>query len=577
MSNTLKILRHSASELLALAVSSLFPKVQLVSGEATSLGFYYDFFLSESIDVNQLPFIEERMRDFMRQDLPIKVMEMMRKNAIELFKHHHQNLKVALLKANVETLVHICQIGHFYDLGYPPFVKTTKQMGAIKLINIDHIPVSLPGHPSLTLTRIQGTAFPDQASLKQFLKKAEEAKHRDHRLLGKEMHLFTTFDETCPGCWSWYPKGALIREILLDWWRNEHRSQKYQPVATPNLMKPNAADSQSLLVNFDNKPFSLCSTKAPSHALLFKSKLHSYRNLPIRYCECSEFYDPIKETHLWGLLRARAFTTDSVYAFCTLDQVLNELTSSLQFIEKIFRMFNFETHWHLISRNSGSMGSLIKWDESLDSIIKALKRCNLKYTLNGEGKALYGPKAEMYFTDSLGREWKGPYIYIDLYHPEKFGLHYQGSDDCMHVPVMIGRSMFGSIERLIAILVEHYAGVLPLWLAPEQVRVIPVTDKSMEYAAQVFNELEQSSFRASIDNRKENLGAKVHAAEKEKVPYLIVIGEKEEKNKTITLRRFLNEEVQEGIKLGQFLEQLSSEVSGSKKQRSVPQIGKTLP
>lgn len=563
MTDTLKTLRHSAAELLAVAVCSLFPKAQLVNGDATALGFYYDFFFPEPISAEQFPFIEERMRDFMRQALHFKVTEMMRKNAMELFKYHHQDLKVALLKANVETLVHVCQIGQFYDLAYPPFVETTKQIGVVKLLDISSLTVSLPGRPNLSLTRIQGTAFPDTASLKQFLKMSEVAKECDHRLLGKEMHLFATFDETCPGCWSWFPKGTLIREILLDWWREEHRRQKYQLVSTPNLVKTHVLDkTHQPLLSFEpaGPSYAVCPTKALLHALIFKSKLHSYRELPIRYCEYGQLYDQVKEGHLWGMLRARAFTADSAYAFCTSAQVSDELISSLQFIDKIFKIFGFEAHWHLISKSQNSKGFLKKWDESQDSLVKALKMCGFAYTLDNEGEAPYGPTIEVRFTDALGRKWKGPYVYIDLYHPERFGLHYQGQDDRMHAPVMVGRSMFGSIERLTAILIEHYTGKLPLWLAPEQVRIIPAADKNAEYAAQVYSEVEQAGFRASVDYRKENLGAKVHAAESEKVPYMIVVGDKEEKNKVISLRRYLQEGMQDGMALEKFLEQLSSEV-----------------
>lgn len=563
MSDLLKPLRHSATELLAMAVSTLFPKVQLVSGEATALGFYYDFFFHESIGQEQLPFIEERMFDLIRKDLPIKKLEMMRKNAIELFKHHQQDLKVVLLKANVETLVHICQIEQFYDLGLPPFVKSTGQIGVIKLLDISNFTVSLPGRPNLSLTRIQGTAFPDKTSLKQFLKIAEAAKERDHRLLGKEMNLFTLFEETCPGCWSWLPKGAKIRELLLDWWRQEQNRQKYRLVSTPQWVKTQAVENPQaplLRLESEGQTYAACSSKALSHALIFKSKLHSYRELPIRYCEYNEFFDLSKEGHLWGLLRARAFTADSAYVFCTSEQVLKELISSLQFIDKTFKMFGFETHWHLMTKNQNSKGFLKKWEESQDSLVKALQACGLNYTLEKENKSLYGPRLEMRFADALGRKWKGPYIYIDMHHPERLGLHYQGQDDRMHAPTMVGWSMFGSIERLTAILVEHYSGKLPLWLAPEQVRVIPVTDKNAEYAAQVYEQIEEGGFRVNVDYRKENLGFKVHAAEKEKVPYMIIVGGKEEKNRSLTLRRYLQEEVQEGIVLEKFFELLRSEI-----------------
>lgn len=563
MSDKLKILRRSATELLALAVCSLFPKVQIVSGEATSLGFYYDFFSPEPLGVEQLSFIEERMRDFMRRDLPIKVMEMMRKNAIELFKHHHQDLKVALLKGHSETLVHVCQIEQFYDTGYPPFVETTKHIGVIKLLDISNLNISLPGRPNLLLTRIQGIVCADNASLRQFLKTIEAAKQSDHRLLGKEMKLFTTFDETCPGCISWYPKGTVIREMLIEWWRNESRHQKYQMVSTPHLVKPHVLDprdSSQLRFELEGQSYTACSTKAPLHALIFKSSLPSYRELPMRYCELSEFYNRGGEANFWGLLHTRAFTADSSYVFCTSAQVLQELISSLQFINKTFKIFGFEIQWHLLSKSQESKDFLRKWDESQDSLVKALNECDFNFTLDKEEKALYGPTVEMRYKDALGREWKGPYVYIDLYHPEKFGLLYQEQKDRMQVPVMMGRSMFGSIERLIGILIEHYVGKLPLWLVPEQVRVIPVGNKNVEHADQIVSEIEQAGFRTGIDYHQGNLRAKIHTAEKERVPYMVIVGDKEEKNKTITLRRYLQEEVQNGIVLQEFLKQLNSEV-----------------
>lgn len=561
MQDTLKVIRHSAAELLAIAVNSLFPKVQLVSGEATSLGFYYDFFFPDPIGQEQLAFIEERMRDFIRQDMPIKIMEMMRKNAIELFKHHHQDLKVALLKANVETLVHVCQIGQFYDLGYPPFVESTQQIGVIKLLSINSFTVSLPGRPNLSLTRIQGTAFPDNVSLKDFLKKSETAKERDHRRLGKEMHLFTNFEENCPGCWSWLPKGALIRDILMDWWRKEHREQKFQAISTSNLLKPSKLDSSGPFLNFlpESPQYQLSSTKASMHSLVFKTSLHSYRELPIRYCEYDTFYEQEKEAHLWGMLRARAFTADNSFIFCTPDQVLDELISSLQFITRTFKILGFEASWHLISKNQSSGKFSREWAASQESLIKALGQCGLDYTLE-RGETLYGPTLVMRFTDVLGRKWKGPYVYIDLYHPEKFGLRYQGQDDRMHAPVMVGRSMYGSLERLMAILIEHYAGKWPLWLAPEQVRVIPIADKQCEYAAQISEKIRAAGFRVSVDYRKENLGAKVHAAESERIPYMVVVGDYEEKSGTIALRKYLLKEVQENMALEDFLEKMRVEI-----------------
>lgn len=563
MTSALKILRHSAAQVLAVAVSSLFPKAQLVSGESTSLGFYYDFFFHEPITKEQIPFIEERMRDFMRQDMPFKLMEMMRKNAIELFKYHHQDLKVALLKANVETLVHVCQLGSFYDLAYPPFVETTKDIGVIKLLDISPLTLSLPGKPSLKLTRIQGTAFPTQRELKDFLKKNEAAKERDHRLLGKAMHLFESLEEACPGCWAWHSKGVLLRETLLDWWRAEHRRLGYQFVETPDLIRPQVIENQkhcSFSFKSDSTSYATGMSKALMHSALFKSKLHSYRELPIRYTECGDFYDPSKEVHLWGLLRARAFTVDKEHIFCDQEQVLDELISSLQFINKTVKIMGFEAHWYLMAKGQKFPKPLKKWDESLSSLVKALQACEFDYTLDNEPTDGYGPSIEARFVDALGREWKGPYVYMDLYHPDKLGLHYQSQDGGMRRPMMIGRSILGSIERLIAILVEHYSGYLPLWLAPEQMRVIPVIESNADYAAELHKIIELQGFRVGIDYRKENLGVKIHAAESEKVPYIIVIGETEEKNRTISLRSYPGGQREDGVFIDKWLEQLKAKI-----------------
>lgn len=564
MNKTLKILRHSASHLLAVAVNSLFPKAQLVSGEETSLGFYYDFFFPEPIHAEQLSVIEERMRDFIRQDLPIKMMEMMRKNAIEFFKHHQHELKVLLLKSNVETLVHVCQIGQFYDLGNPPFVQTTKQIGVIKLLDINTFNISLPGRPNITLTRIQGIAFPDNSSLKQFLKKAEAAKAVDHRVLGKKMQLFTHFEQTCSGCWTWLPKGMVLRNLLLDWWYREHRLQKYQLVSTPFSINSDMLQKAENR-KFEDRSSGLIPIKAPLHALLFKSQLHSYKELPIRTCEFSEFCETEKESHLWGLFRCRVFNADCGYIFCLKDQVLPELISSLQFIEKNFKMLGFETHWYLIAKNTSFKGSAKKWNESQDILTQAMSLCHLDFIHDTEENVSYGPRVELRVKDALGREWKGPYVYIDLSHPEKFGLHYQGQEDRMHPPVMIGRSIFGSLERLTALLIEHYAGVLPLWLAPEQIRVIPVGERNIEYAVAIQEKLEEAGFRVRIEKRDENLGAKIHSAKDERIPYIVVVGAKEEENKTISLRRHLQEDVQEELQLETLLEQLKKTLDKTKR------------
>lgn len=572
----LKLLRHSAVELLAIAVCTLFPKAQLISGEETTLGFYYDFFFPEPLLADQLSIIEERMRDLIRQDLPIKKMEMTKRSALELFKYHKQDLKTILLKGHAETLVSICQIGQFYDWAESPFVDTTKQIGVIKLLRSTLSSISLPGRSKVPVTRIEGIVFAEQKSLKQFLKRIEAAQTVDHRLLGQEMRLFTECqEESWPGCWMFLPKGTLLRRIFIDWWHREQQIHKYQEVFTPSLVKRKSPSQLSMSVDLAGFCYPLAATKAPFHALLFKSKQPSYQELPIRYSEYSEVYDPCKESQLWGLLRPRIFTLDQAFLFCTHDQVLTELISSLQFIDENFKILGFETQWHMIGKNPSSVGSARKWDESQDILKQAITRCGLscapenEESLSDEEGVSYGPRVELHFKDALGRSWKGPYLSIDVYHPEKFGLCYEAEEARLLPPLMIQRSIFGSIERLIAIMIEHYAGILPLWLTPEQVRIIPVGEKNAVFAREVKSDLEQAGFRASIEYSQESLGARVHAAEKEKVPFTLVVGDKEEKNKTFSLRKYAQQDVQESISLGSFLELLKEEIKNSEARSSI--------
>nr|NGY95781.1 Threonine--tRNA ligase [Neochlamydia sp. AcF84] len=561
MTNPLKTLRQSAAELLALAICSLFPKAQLFQGEATDLGFYYDFFLPEAITHEQFLYIEERMRDFMRQSLPFKPMEMMRKNAIELFKHQGQTLKVILLKACAETLVHVCQVGEFYDWVAPPFVETTKQVGAFKLLEVSSFKVSLPGRPNLSLTRIQGTVFSESYSLKQFLKKREIAKQCDHRQLGQQMNLFTILDETCPGCWTWYPKGVILREILLNWLKAEYQRQGCQWVTTPTLVKQPFADSiEPLTLRFEAEglDYALCASKASLHASLYKSKPHSYQELPLAYAEYAEFYNQGKEIHQWGMLRSRSFHADQSHIFCGAEQLLDVLISSLQFINKTIKVMGFGIQWHLIVKSRKYKKLPKKWEESQASLVRALDVSGFKYVIDKEPQEYYGPAIEARFTDILGRDWKSSCIYIDLYHPDKMGLSYPGQDGKIHAPVMVGRAVLGSIERLTAILLEHYAGNLPLWLVPEQIRIIPEMNKNFDYAIQVFEEIEKAGFRVSMDDSTHNVGLKIQAAHYEKIPYLVRVGDKEEENRTVIFKKYQQESVQEEV-LNKFLEQLKLE------------------
>jgi threonyl-tRNA synthetase len=454
MDHSLETIRQTLANLLAIAISTLFPKVQLVSGEATEIGFFYDFNFNESLTVSQLSLVEERIHDLMRQELPIKEMEMMRKNAMELFKHHKQDLKVALLKTSDEDFVNVCQIGPYYDLSNAPLSDSTKKRGVFKLLSIKTYKRSLPGRQNLTLTRISGTAFHDTADLKEFLKVVEAAKEFDHRTVVKDMGLLTTLEETCPGCWSWLPKGALLRDILLDWAKAESAKQRFQPVVTSNLLRSKYLSFPEIAFSGEDS-YPLAADKTLQHAAVFKSKDRLSSELPFGLYEVGQFFDDYRRTDEYGLLKARTYSADAATLFCESDQLDKELISSLQFINKVVNIFGFEAHWILTVKSRNVQSTSRKWKEAENSLVNAMKASGIDYALDNDEKAYYGPSVEVRISDALGRQWAFSYVSIDIYHPEKLGLYYQTQDKEALAPSMVSRSLFGSLERLVALLIEN--------------------------------------------------------------------------------------------------------------------------
>jgi threonyl-tRNA synthetase len=565
MDSSLDAIRNSTAKLLAIAVGSLFPKVQLVSGQSTNLGFYYDFYFAEPISEDQLSVIEERMRDFMRQDLPFRTMEMMRKNAMELFKYHKQDLKVALLKENLETLVHLCQIGHYYELGYPPFVESTKQVGSFKLLNISYLKRSLPGRPNLNLTRIKGTAFPDSKQLKAFLKVADEAKEKDPILLGQEMAFFAQFDPLAPQAWCWLPKGAVFKEQVIAYWKQEYETQKFEPVCTANLLKSNQRYPTFSLNEGENYTFA--NNKATQHGLIYRSKQRDLEDLPVRFSEWDTFYSTeITRQETDGPLNSVSFTSDKAFTFCSSGQLLGEIISSLHFIDKTFKIFGFEVHWHLNERRRKTSSSSKLEEEALQALAKALKHCGFEYALDNEASPYYGPSIEACFVDTLGRRWKGSSLYIDLQTPEKLGLHYHDSNSKVYTPYMVGRSIFCSLERFSALLIERYEGLIPLWLAPEQVRVLPVGEKHKTYAMEIEKELKNVGIRAQVNAKKESLSVKTREADKERVPIVVIAGDPEEATKTLSIRHYKDEKIEAGVDKIKFIEHLLEKIKAKLKE-----------
>ncbi len=551
----------------------LFPSTLLVRGGYTGLGFYYDFVLDVPFDDTAVPFLEEKMREIAKQERPMRSLEMMRINAMEFFKHQGQELKAELLSSNPDTLVELVKIGEkFFDLCPSPIPEDTHALKVFKIQRYEDITIRLP-EGDVQAVRVSGTSFHTLQDLKRFLKNLEQAKKRDHRRLGKELQLFNTHEEAGAGFWFWYPKGTIIRELLQDWWKKQHRRQHFQLVHTPRIIKASLLQ-QAGFEDFTNKSREgvfFCSApgssedyvaapvSAPNHALVYRSQLRSYKEFPLRYAEFDNLYFCENSQKLWGMLCARAFCADEAYIFCTPEQVLDEVVASLKLIDQAMSLFGFDHRFSIAQCPSPYAGTKRAWTLGLDLLKKALDVCGFSYEVHGEDPAYNGPRVNVYLTDALGREWVGPFVGLDYNYPERFGLRYQGSDGEMSVPQLIQRSLFGSLERFIAILVEHYAGAFPLWLSPEQVRIIPVHEKNVPYAQDLLERIEAFGLRVSVEYRNEKLAAKVRDSQCEKIPYTLVVGDKEENDKQLTVRPW-NGKLTSGVDLESFLDRMHKEI-----------------
>lgn len=559
-------LRQSTAELLACAVLELFPQAYLIGGGATEFGFYYDFIAEQPIDTHALPFLEEKIRGLIKQDLEVRKLEMMRENAAMLFEHKEQPFKANRIREARENVVPIFQLGTFYDYCPLPYISKTLEIGAFKLFDVERVKRYLPETGEIEAVRICGTTVSDKMALKKFTKTREAGKKRDHRLIADDLNLFTLNEEISSLAWCWLPKGTEIRQILLDWWHLEHRKQNFKNVVTPPLIKEDLLDKSGLDENRDaprcqiqDVEYVIPSDISPAHAALFRAKSITHLDMPVRLAECG-FISQIKNDPLWGIFNSHLVLSDQAHIFCTPEQVEKELISSLQFIDGISKIFSLECHWRLKGRNFQSAGTDASWKKGIECFGRAFEKSGLNYVYDECGY-FSGPIAQALLVDSAGREWEGPRIGIDFNIPERFELRYRAVDGKLRMPIMIVRSLFGSLERFIAILVEHFAGRLPLWITPEQVRVIPVNESNNAYAERICRAMIDAGFRASIVYGPEQLGSRIHGAEKEKIPYIAIVGEKEENQYLITVRSSIQEIVRQEISLESFLKQLHEEVN----------------
>lgn len=561
----LDILRHSAAHVMAQAVKELFPSVKLTFGPSTEGGFYYDFDYEGTFTPQDLERIEKRMAEIIQKDEPFIRTDVLKDEAISTFKALGETYKVEHLE-DLPDQVSLYRQGSFIDLCEGPHLPSTGKIKAFKLLSVSGTYWRGDARNQV-LQRIYGTAFPDQQGLKDYLHMLEEAKKRDHRKLGRELDLFSLSEEAGPGLVIYHPKGALLRMILEDFERREHLKRGYQIVIGPQLLR---LDLWKRSGHFDNYRDKMYFTKVEdaeygikpmnclAHMLIYKSQIRSYRDLPLRYFELGTVHRHEKSGELHGLLRVRGFTQDDAHILCRPDQLNDEILAIIDFVDDVMKIFGFEYEMELSTRPEKSIGTDADWEQATQALLNALKSRKLPFDINeGEG-AFYGPKIDVKLKDALNRRWQCATIQVDFAMPERFDLNYIGSDGEKHRPVMLHRVILGAMERFIGVLIEHYAGAFPVWIAPVQAIVLTVTERHIPYAERVHRLLIQRGIRVEKDLRNEKLGFKVREAQVQKIPYMLVIGDQEQRAETISPRKRSGEKLS-SMRVEEFVRLVESE------------------
>ncbi|MDD5663498.1 MAG: threonine--tRNA ligase [Victivallaceae bacterium] len=540
-------LRHSAAHLMAAAVQELFDDVKFDIGPATEDGFYYDFDMSSRLTPEDLGKIEDAMRKLVNKRLPFERLELSRSEASALLKEKEQTYKLERLADIPEgETITFYRLGEFVDLCRGPHVENSGQISAFKLLNIAGS-YYRGDEKNPMLQRIYGTAFEDKKAMHDYFQMLEEAKKRDHRKLGRELDLFSISDTVGPGLVLWHPKGAFVRHTFETYWRDAHYRNGYDMLYTPNIGRSALwetsghldfyKDSMYSPMKVDEQDYYVKPMNCPFHIEIYKSRLRSYRELPLRWAELGTVYRYEKSGTLHGLLRVRGFTQDDAHIICSPEQIEHEISEVLQFSLQVWKDFGFkEIKPYLATRPAKAVGEPERWDLAIRSLEKAVKKAGLECEVDEGGGAFYGPKIDLKIKDAIGREWQTSTIQFDFNLPDRFDMTYIGEDGRKHRPFMVHRALLGSIERFFGILVEHYAGAFPLWLAPEQARIMPITDRQHEFAAQVMSALKEQGFRVTLDSRSESVNSKIKDARNERIPYMLVIGDREVENVTMAVR-----------------------------------------
>ena len=540
----LRAIRHTASHVLAQAVKRLYPETKLAIGPAIDDGFYYDFDREGGFTPEDLEKLEAEMTKIVKENLPVKPFVLPRDEAVRYMEEKAEPYKVELIEdLPDEETISFYQQGEFVDLCAGPHIMYTKGVKAFKLTSIAGA-YWRGSEKNKMLTRIYGTAFANKTDLENYLTMMEEAKKRDHRKLGKELGLFM-FAEEGPGFPFFLPKGMTLKNTLIDYWREIHLREGYQEVSTPIILSRKLWENSGHWDHYkdnmyttviDEEDYAVKPMNCPGGMLVYKNQPHSYRDLPLRVGELGLVHRHEKSGQLHGLMRVRCFTQDDAHIFMRDDQIEDEIKGVTRLINEVYTQFGFEYFVELSTRPEDSMGSDEDWEMATNGLKKALEDMGLEYIVNEGDGAFYGPKIDFHLRDSLGRIWQCGTIQLDFQMPQRFDLEYTAEDGSKKRPIMIHRVCFGSIERFIGILIEHFAGKFPVWLAPVQVKVIPVSEKSMEYAAGVYEKLKAAGIRTELDHKDEKVGYKIRQAQLEKVPYMLVLGEKEAAEGAITVR-----------------------------------------
>ena len=562
-----KILWHSASHLMAYAIETLYPNTKFAIGPAIDSGFYYDMDLDHRFVEEDFQAIEKKMIELAREDLKIVRVDITRDAAIKYFKEKGQDYKVELIEdLGEDEPITLYQMGEFTDLCRGPHLESTKKIKAVKLLSIAGAYWRGDSNNKM-LQRIYGIAFDKKKKLDEYIEKREEAEKRDHRKLGRELDLFSMHEEG-PGFPFFHPNGMIIRNNLLSWWKNVLQERGYGEILTPVILNEDLwhrsghwdhYKENMYFTEIDEEGYAVKPMNCPGSTLIYSTTPHSYRDLPLRYAEFGLVHRHELSGALHGLFRVRSFTQDDAHIYCLPNQIKSEVFEIIDLANLLYDTFGFKYSVELSTRPDDYMGDLESWNEAEKALKEALEEKGMPYTINEGDGAFYGPKIDYHLEDAIGRTWQCGTIQLDFQLPQNFELTYVAEDGSKKRPVMLHRALFGSVERFMGILIEHFAGKFPLWLSPVQVEIIPVSEKFKPYAGEVFDQLKKAGIRVKIDERAEKVGYKIREAQLKKVNYMLVIGEKETASHKLSVRKRSGEEVKD-VEVSKFIEDLKEEI-----------------